>query len=114
MDCTCAELTGSGSVATEASRASFMMPIISGGNDAFEKSFISVSILSEEASSCSLATSERSAAIDWLARTFRSISVQIASLWSRVMQRFGYASPQQSQKQLYLASPSPRPETAFA
>ena len=25
-----------------------MMPIISGGNDAFEKSFISVSILSEE------------------------------------------------------------------
>jgi hypothetical protein len=42
MDCTCAELTGSGSVATEASRASFMMPIISGGNDAFEKSFISV------------------------------------------------------------------------
>ena len=48
MDCTCAELTGSGSVATAASRASCMMPIISGGNDAFEKSFISVSILSDE------------------------------------------------------------------
>jgi len=41
MDCTCTELTGSGSVATAASKASFMMPIISGGNDAFEKSFIS-------------------------------------------------------------------------
>jgi hypothetical protein len=31
-----------------------MMPMVSGGNDAFEKSFISVSILSEEAPSRSL------------------------------------------------------------
>ena len=41
MDCTCAELTGSGSDATAASRASFMMLMVSGGKDAFEKSFIS-------------------------------------------------------------------------
>src|SRR6478736_10577118 len=40
MDCTCAELTGSGSDATAASRAFFMMPMVSGGKDAFEKSFI--------------------------------------------------------------------------
>jgi hypothetical protein len=40
MDCTCAELTGSGSDATAASKAFFMMPIVSGGKDAFEKSFI--------------------------------------------------------------------------
>ena len=71
-----------------------MMPIISGGNDAFEKSFISVSILFDEASSRSLATSERSAAIDWLARTFGSISAaQIASLRSRGIQRPGMQVP---------------------
>ena len=39
MDCTCEELTGSGNDATAASMASFMMPMISGENDAFEKSF---------------------------------------------------------------------------
>ena len=38
MDCTCEELTGSGNDATAASIASFMMPMISGENDAFEKS----------------------------------------------------------------------------
>ena len=37
---TCAELIGPGSVATAASMASFMMPIVSGGKLAFEKSFI--------------------------------------------------------------------------
>ena len=37
---TCAELIGSGSVATAAFMASFMMPIVSGGKLAFEKSFI--------------------------------------------------------------------------
>ena len=42
MYCTCAELTGSGSDATAASSAIVMMPIVSGGNDAFEKFFISV------------------------------------------------------------------------
>ena len=41
MDCTCAELTGPGSDATAASKAFFMMPMVSGGKDAFEKSFIS-------------------------------------------------------------------------
>jgi hypothetical protein len=40
IDCTWAELTGSGYVATAASIAFFMMPMVSGGNDAFEKSFI--------------------------------------------------------------------------
>ena len=40
MDCTCAELTGSGKDATAASRAIFMMRIVSGGKDAFGKSFI--------------------------------------------------------------------------
>jgi hypothetical protein len=41
MDCTCVELTGSGSDATAASRAFFMMLMVSGGKDAFGKSFIS-------------------------------------------------------------------------
>jgi hypothetical protein len=41
MDCTWAALTGSGSDATVASRASFMMLMVSGGNDAFGKSFVS-------------------------------------------------------------------------
>jgi hypothetical protein len=40
MDCTCVELMGSGRVATAASIASFMMATVSGGNDAFGKSFI--------------------------------------------------------------------------
>ena len=40
MDCTCAELTGSGNDATAASKAIFMMLMVSGGKDAFEKSFI--------------------------------------------------------------------------
>jgi hypothetical protein len=40
MACTSAELTGCGSDATAASNAFFMMPIASGGNDAFEKSFM--------------------------------------------------------------------------
>ena len=40
MDCTCDELTGSGKDATAASNAIFMMLIVSGGKDAFEKSFI--------------------------------------------------------------------------
>ena len=38
--CTCAVLTGSGSDATAASKAIFITVIVSGGNDAFEKSFI--------------------------------------------------------------------------
>jgi hypothetical protein len=42
IDCTCAELTGSGSDATAASRAFFMMLMVSGGKDAFGKSFISI------------------------------------------------------------------------
>src|SRR4051812_35274157 len=37
---TCAELMGSGSEATALSNATFMISIVSGGNDAFEKSFI--------------------------------------------------------------------------
>ena len=41
MACTCAVLTGSGSDATAASSAIFISVIVSGGNDAFEKSFIS-------------------------------------------------------------------------
>src|SRR5215217_7251038 len=40
IDCTCLELTGSGSVATAASIAVCMTLIISGENDALEKSFI--------------------------------------------------------------------------
>lgn len=40
MDCTCVELTGSGKDATAASKAIVMMLIVSGGKDAFEKSFI--------------------------------------------------------------------------
>src|ERR1700730_1248258 len=40
IDCKCAELTGSGRVATAASIASIMIPIVSGGKHAFEKSFI--------------------------------------------------------------------------
>ena len=40
MDCTCDELTGSGKDATAASKSDFMMLIVSGGKDAFEKSFI--------------------------------------------------------------------------
>ena len=40
MDCTCAELTGSGNDATAASKAIFMILMASGGKDAFEKSFI--------------------------------------------------------------------------
>src|SRR6476660_6183259 len=40
MAWTCAELTGSGSEATALSNATFMIAIVSGGNDAFEKSFI--------------------------------------------------------------------------
>ena len=40
MDCTCAELTGSGKDATAASKAAFMMLMVSGGKDAFGKSFI--------------------------------------------------------------------------
>ncbi len=43
MACTWAVLTGSGSVATAASKAIFIRLIVSGGNDAFEKSFISCS-----------------------------------------------------------------------
>ena len=46
MDCTCAELTGSGSDATAASKAFFMIPIVSGENDAFEKSFIGTILIS--------------------------------------------------------------------
>src|SRR6185437_6942638 len=38
IDCTCAELTGSGNVATAASIAVFMRSMVSGGNDALEKS----------------------------------------------------------------------------
>jgi hypothetical protein len=41
MDCTYVELMGSGKDATAASMASFIVPMISGGKDAFEKSFIS-------------------------------------------------------------------------
>lgn|SRR6478752_6263251 len=41
IDCTCEELTGSGNDATAASIASFMMAMVSGENDAFEKSFTS-------------------------------------------------------------------------
>ena len=41
MDCTCDEFTGSGSDATAASSAILIMLMVSGGNDAFEKSFIS-------------------------------------------------------------------------
>jgi len=44
IDCTCAELTGSGSEATAASRAFFMMLMVSGGKDAFGKSFISIKL----------------------------------------------------------------------
>jgi hypothetical protein len=40
MDCECVELTGSGRLAIAASIASFMMPIVSDGTLAFEKSFI--------------------------------------------------------------------------
>ena len=40
MAWTCAELTGSGSEATALSNATFMIAIVSGGNDALEKSFI--------------------------------------------------------------------------
>ena len=40
IDCTCAEFTGSGNDATAASNAISMMLIVSGGKDAFEKSFI--------------------------------------------------------------------------
>ena len=40
MAWTCAELMGSGSEATALSNATFMIAIVSGGNDAFEKSFI--------------------------------------------------------------------------
>ena len=40
IDCTCVELMGSGRDATAASIASFMMARVSGGNDAFGKSFI--------------------------------------------------------------------------
>lgn len=43
---TCEELTGSGSDATALSNATFMMAIVSGGNDAFEKSFMLESIRS--------------------------------------------------------------------
>jgi hypothetical protein len=46
MDCTCAELTGSGSDATAASKVFFMMPIVSGENDAFEKSFMGTILIS--------------------------------------------------------------------
>ena len=38
IDRTCAELTGSGNVATAASIAVFMRSMVSGGNDALEKS----------------------------------------------------------------------------
>ena len=44
MDCTCDEFTGSGNDATAASSAIFMMLMVSDGNDAFEKSFISCPI----------------------------------------------------------------------
>ena len=47
IDCTCTEFTGSGSDATAASRAIFMMLRVSGGNDAFEKSFISCPIVTD-------------------------------------------------------------------
>ena len=40
IDRTCAELTGSGNVAIAASIATIIMPTVSGGKDAFEKSFI--------------------------------------------------------------------------
>jgi hypothetical protein len=40
MKLTCAELTGSDNVAIAASNASFMIPMVSGGKLAFEKSFI--------------------------------------------------------------------------
>jgi hypothetical protein len=43
----CAELIWSGSDATAFSNAAFMMPIVSGENDAFEKSFMLVSIRSQ-------------------------------------------------------------------
>jgi hypothetical protein len=46
MDWTCVELTGSGSDATAASKAFFMMAIVSGENDAFEKSFIGTILIS--------------------------------------------------------------------
>ena len=46
MAWTCEELTGSGSDATALSNATFMIAIVSGGNDAFEKSFMLESIRS--------------------------------------------------------------------
>ena len=46
MAWTCAELTESGSEATALSNATFMIAIVSGGNDAFEKSFMLESIRS--------------------------------------------------------------------
>jgi hypothetical protein len=87
MDCTCAELTGSGSVATEASKASCMMPIISGGNDAFEKSFISVSIV--RGSIAAFVGNSRKIRGNRLVGTcLCSISAQTA-LGPRVIQRLG-------------------------
>ncbi len=44
MAWTCAELTGAGSDATACSSAYFIMAIVSGENDAFEKSFMLQSI----------------------------------------------------------------------
>ena len=42
IDCTCAELTGSGREATAAPKAIVIIVIVSGGKDALEKSFICV------------------------------------------------------------------------
>jgi hypothetical protein len=46
MAWTCEELTGSDSDATALSNATFMIAIVSGGNDAFEKAFMLESIRS--------------------------------------------------------------------
>src|SRR3954447_11108568 len=50
----CAELTGSGSDATAVANAAFMMPIVSGENDAFEKSFMLGSIRRQARASSTL------------------------------------------------------------
>src|SRR5258708_18531407 len=45
IDCTAAEETGCGSVATALSIAVFMMPMVSGGNEALAKSFMASALM---------------------------------------------------------------------
>ena len=104
MDCTCAELTGSGNDATAASKAIFMMLMASGGKDAFEKSFIfqNKPFISRQSQGNSSRTPPRSirssravrprrcggnrvGATGIASRNLSPISAQIAPLWTRLI-----------------------------